>query len=283
MMKVDKDDNIEVIVNNTDPVTGNQTQTRVKTRSNIFQPITSKEGRFRVWLRDMFQFLETMTYNNHRRFWVMHFVFKKYFMYPIFKVLVKVLGKNLVKEDIEIAQYPYNNHIRLLRESLHEATDDVWRYMVYPQNVMGAKNRGVDPDFTSSEHILKYVKSKTYLSCYKARFLAWNIWITEMLEDSIDRELCNFLVMRIAHEMMMFYGVSETERAKIPIPGQYPIYLANGPHHPDYFAEMAKYPVWLTTKQRLAKIKQQNEKDNGKEKEELKENGKHISKGKRKE
>jgi len=43
---------------------------------------------------------------------------------------------------------------------------------------------------------------------------------------------------------MALYGVSLKESQKVPIPGDYPVYLSSGPHYPEYFGKNAMLPIW---------------------------------------
>lgn len=81
--------------------------------------------------------------------------------------------------------------------------------------------------------------------CDKVRKTIINIWMTEVMEDTVDREWFNFSVLRLTRQMMHLYGVHPTEIAKIPKPGEYPIYKACIDYNPDYHINNANRPVWM--------------------------------------
>ena len=236
-------------------------------RSNIFRKDShgtdeKDTSRFVFWLRMKLLFLLDLTFPDKRRFFRIHYVLKHWLLYPAFKIIMKVIGKSLVTEDSQIPPYWYNNHIRLFRWCLKESFDDIWRIQIAMQK---AKTREMVGDRFNAESKIRLdgVRSRKGMSCNKARHLAADIWITEMLEDTVDREQCNFLCSRIFHEMAWLYGVDINEAMKVPVPGKFPVYVSKTQYDPQYFISGANYPVWIYPESRN-KVKEED--NNGKDK-----------------
>jgi len=257
------DDVLQAKVQNIDPKTreiiGEQ---MVTLRSNIFRPgspkeIDSKIGqkirKFAIWLHDM-------TFWQQRRFYTVHFIIKNKLLRPVFMFLLKFMNNKI--DDVDIPRDWYNNHIRMFNWCMEESINDVWGIMIYQQHKIKDLAATGKINMTSEDWI-NHGKDKA--PSYKMRQLARKIWVTEMLEDTVDREQCNFMMMRIAHEMMRHYGVNKTEMKKIPLPGQYPIYLAKGPYDPNYFLQGAGFKVWNNEVEQDAKDKEKKDKGNDKD------------------
>lgn len=224
-----------------------------KIRANIFRNNAQGSdslhtGRFMFWFRRKLIWVLDMTFPDKRRYYRIHFFMKNRLLHPAMKFLMKVLGKDRVKSDNDIPHEWYNNHIRLFRYCLKESFDDIWRIMIALQK---SKQREVAGERyrEKSKEVLEKAKSKPSRS-YKTRQFAADLWITEMCEDTVDREQCNYLCMRIFHEMAMLYGVSVEEARKVPVPGQWPVYVARAQYDPQYFIQGATFPVWQHPEER---------------------------------
>ena len=65
------------------------------------------------------------------------------------------------------------------------------------------------------------------------------ILLTTILEDTFDREVLNYFLLRMWHEMNIYY------KGKVPMPGEYPVYVSKFANNPVYFQTMKEnYPVW---------------------------------------
>jgi len=85
---------------------------------------------------------------------------------------------------------------------------------------------------------------KNEVGCNKVRQTIIDIWLTEILEDTVDREWFNFSILRLTRQMMKFYGISPEEIKKIPRPGSYPIYKSSNDTNPEYHIQNIHHPVW---------------------------------------
>ena len=215
----------------------------VTVRSNIFRPISphaSIGGKWTIRFRKLLVKLIDLTFPTQRRYFYVHTIVKDWFTRPALKLLVRVMGKNLVTEDSQIPQHWYNNHIRLFRWCFDRGLKDMYEKWVYNQLCLNGQNTGEPVTEDPVQFMHRSIKGQPYR--FRKTFL--DIWTTEMLEDTADREQCNFMVMHIAHQMMQLYGVSPEERRKVPVAGVYPMYLAKGPHWPEYFVRHAMFPLW---------------------------------------
>jgi hypothetical protein len=174
---------------------------------------------------------------KRKRWMWIHYTVKKWLMYPLLKFIKKRIGKYLVKSINDIPDEWNNNWLRMFYHSFDKGLDDMWIYMHYDMN---------------PKHGAKYPKFKEYLTfCRRkdnqgdwGRRLLINIWMTEVLEDSIDREWFNMSIMNLVHSAMSFYGIADTEMKKVPKPGEFPVYKTANEFNPIYFVTNMDYPVW---------------------------------------
>ena len=230
-------------------------------RSNIFREGDPKadEGKFAVWVRKKALWVHDKTFYKQRRYYTLHFIIKNWMLRPVFEFMNKLIGKNLLTDDKDIPQHWYNNHIRIFNYCFEQAIDDMWKIMIFRQKAIG-QMASVRKITITDEETLNHVKKHNTHS-YMMRQLFRKIWVTEMLEDTVDRECCNFFSMRLTHDMMELYGVSPKERAKVPMPGQYPVYVAKGPYDKEYFGRGAINPIWIHPDNREKVVKDVKDKD----------------------
>jgi hypothetical protein len=208
-------------------------------RTNIFNDGNKRDGKLSSRLREYLIKKLVLMRPEHKRFNTIHKKLKQLFLYKGIKISGWLIRKFLVVEDKDIDSQPYNNFIRMFRYCWGESVKDIWRVYIYRQKKFKGKlNEGETP-----ETIIKRVQDKNSRS-YMARMLARDIFVTEMLEDTADREWCNYFCLRLTHLMMEHYGVSPKQRSKVPLPGEYPVYESQQSRHIDYFVKFINDKVW---------------------------------------
>lgn len=182
---------------------------------------------------------------EHKRFNKIHTWLKQFFLYNIITLSSKIINKYLITKDDDIDRYSHNNHIRMFRWAWGESVKDIWRIYVYRQKKFKGKlNINKEGNTETSDDIVNNAISRNRRS-YMARQLAKDVFVTEMLEDTADREWCNYFVLRLTHEIMKFYGVGGKARKKVPVPGEYPVYESQDKRHINYFMQFIEEPTWI--------------------------------------
>lgn len=181
---------------------------------------------------------------EHKRFNKVHTWLKKFFLYNIINFSSKIINRYLITKDEDIDRYAHNNHIRIFRWCWGESVKDIWRIYVYRQRKFKGKLTDKQGNEMTSDDIVNKAINKKSRS-YMARQLARDVFVTEMLEDTADREWCNYFVLRLTHEMMNFYGVGAKARKKVPNPGEYPVYESQDQRHIGYFMQFIEEPTWI--------------------------------------
>lgn len=166
-----------------------------------------------------------------------HIIFKKWLTYPLMKIVDLIIGPHIWKHDSKIKQDWWNNHIRIKRHCYLKALQDGWGIMVSNQIWHQLEQKKI----SYKEVVLNAMKRRSY----KSRKFMCDLQATLELEDTFDREVNNFFILRLTREMMSFYGVNPSEINKIPKPGQYPVYLAKKPNDMTFFSKCILEPVWI--------------------------------------
>jgi len=195
-------------------------------RTSIFRPITKKESKINKWIKKkMIEHLQKSSPEAKRWHWI-HRIVKFRFMHPFLKFLGKFMGKYLIKGSQDIPAEKYNNHIRIFFDSWEKALKDMLI--------------GIDCTLRhkSGPEIEKYKKTIHTNPAYTARMLLLRLWLTEILEDTADREWLNFFMLRMYHEMHELYG------GNVPDIGEFPHYLSLRDGDISYFMKHDRYPLW---------------------------------------
>jgi hypothetical protein len=214
-------------------------------RQTIFRP-PKKENRLKEWARQkMTKWLIKEEYGK-KRFRIIHRI-KLAFVHPLLKYIQFKFGKYMVQNLDDIPANWWNNHLRMFYWCFADkGLEDMWKYMHWYQNPGHFKKQGYN---TPQEFFDNYIlKHSGYNLSHRHRQLLIKIWMTEVQEDTVDREWINMGVLHLAKECARHYGVAEEELKKIPEPGQFPIYLSTGPHSPNYFLRNRKDKVWYPPK-----------------------------------
>lgn len=246
--------NIENVRKNTEPVKKGKKQsllTNIKLKlyehkkklvmNVMFNFVKSYNGlknddRFYADLKGMHIHMET-EHHGRKRFTVIHDILKTVFVYPALKLLGKKLGKYMVQRLEDIPDEWQNNHHRMWYNAWEQGLLDMWYYFRYEPMLKSGR-------YTKSfnEYL---IDSKTITGqSHRGRQMAVDLWMTEILEDTVDREWFNMAIMRLTHNMMKHYGVSENEMNKVPKPGEFPIYDVNVGMNPRYFFLNHDKNVW---------------------------------------
>lgn len=176
--------------------------------------------------------------NKMERFRKVHVWAKNKLAYPLLKLFEKVLGKHLIKTIDDIPSTWYNNHMRMMYWSWEQGLEDMWLLQHREMNQSRKKK------FVTSDRYLEEFVYHKYDTGNKYRKMIFQIWLTEAMDDTIDREWFNMYVLRLTHEMMKHYGVSEEEMKKVPKVGEYPIFKSGIEYNPGYFIENRNMKVW---------------------------------------
>jgi len=211
-------------------------------QKQIFMPVKDYDGKIKKWVKKkMMDYLYKNSPEMKRYLRIHHWAKRKLFQRGI-KVFRRVFGKYMIRGDKEIPPEWYNNHIRIFYNSFTMGLKDTWKHMVW--NMPGNRNPEWRNQFKNDPEIFfkKSILDANQWSFCNRRDLM-GIWVTEILEDTFDREWINMTMMRMTHEMMDWYGVSEEERNKVPRPGQYPIYLSSNQNNPQYHLQHQNHPV----------------------------------------
>ena len=219
-------------------------------QKQIFRP-SKPTGRFKNWYR--LQLLKQLSNceAGKPRYVRIHGLLKRRIVQPAIGIVKWLLRKHIVTRDTQIPHEWHNNHIRIFRHCFYQANWDMWERMVWVQHKAMMQAQGKPIGFKDS---LDYVEWQSKAESYNFRTSLIDIWMTEVLEDTADREWLNFAVLRITKETARHYGVTEAELAKIPNPGEFPVYLACGPNNPPYFIENANHPVWRRREMELHEV-----------------------------
>lgn len=214
----------------------------------VFRPIegVKPEGRIGIWIRKkMINYLRDRD-PFYKRFMRIHHRTKSKLLHPILRTFWHFLGDYAIKgfDDIPIQQH--NNNVRMFAWCWEESLKDFWTKFVY--NLPGRVNKEKFP--TAEIYYKQICKSKDKFQdsdSHARRSLLWKIWVTEILEDTADREWLNFFMMRIYHTMHQHYTKQMPKtifNGEIPRPGEYPMYTSGHMFNPGYFYEMSKYSLW---------------------------------------
>ena len=258
MRDINKDENT-IEINHKHELTGKLLKKERRTiRMNIFQPTAVEKSWIKKHIRRLGVFMVEMTEPQQNRYIRIHKILKPFVLYPAFRFIKWIMSKkHFVDDDSKIVHEWYNNHIRIFNHAFHESVDDILRVLVYNQKLSNPKvNEKFVREFPTPQSYLDNFKKKNINTLHpiNARHLACSVWVTEMLEDTADREMCNYLVLRMAHEVMQLYNVSAIERKKVPMPGQFPVYIANGPYNPKFFHDNFMRPIWVHPNDRVKPI-----------------------------
>ncbi len=201
-------------------------------RLNIFRPVKGKpDGKVKKWIKK--KMVAYLMGDNlfKKRFTQIHVVAKNKIFKVLMKRFVNVIGEHMVKGLDDIPAQWYNNHIRIFYNSWQNGLDDMFTELIYKLDRPDVKG------FENKEAYLAWLKNSRYWS-HENRQTIINVWITEILEDTADREWLNFFMLRMWHDMNDFY------KGNVPKPGDYPVYTSPTQHNREYFEENRNEPVW---------------------------------------
>ena len=252
-----------ITVNIQDKETGELIEQK-KIRNNIFIDATKKYNPIkRIYLKCVEQLINSLLKHadkhlEHRtRFNRVHKYVKQFIVHRGLRLCERIIGKHLIRKVDDIPAEPHNNHQRIWLDSWFKAIDDMWTQHLYPQLAMNADKALVEKYkkmFPTPESYLTHTK-KVNAASNKGRVLMGQLYITEVMEDTVDRTMSDCFVMRVTHEMMKFYGVKPEERAKVPVVGEYPVYLADKEKNKQYFIAFSRMPTWYPIDSKDQKIK----------------------------
>ena len=162
-----------------------------------------------------------------------HQVAKNLFFKPALKVLKKVMGKYVIKTIIDIPTDKHNNHHRIFYHCWQEALLDTF---VGP-NWEGGQKRTEAKQFVTKEEYVKWLQETKFWS-WDNRSSVINLWMTEIMEDTFDREWMNYFMLRMYHEMNELY------QGNVPKTNDYPHFTGMFANNPSYFVKFNSHPQW---------------------------------------
>ena len=195
---------------------------------NIFRPITNKDGKFKKWIKHKMLHYVMGEDQFKKRFTQVHVIAKNKVFKVIMKKFVRVLGDFMIQDIKDIPAQWYNNHMRIFYDSWIKGLDDMFTELIYKLDRPETKG------FMDSKEYLAWVKNSRYWS-HENRKTMINVWATEIMEDTADREWLNFFMLRMMND---FY------KGNVPKPGEYPIYTSRFSNSREYFNENKGKPVW---------------------------------------
>jgi len=162
-----------------------------------------------------------------RRYLFIHVFLKNKMFKNGLKVMKKLTGKYLIKNIEEIPEKPYNNHLRIFYYCYQKALEDSFSGIPFNSKELRAEVSHMK--FKSRPEYVKWMQDTKYWS-YDNRMTAVGLLMMEFLEDTFDREVLNYMMIRMWHEMNKFY------EGKVPIPGEFPVYTSRFANNEPYFA-----------------------------------------------
>jgi len=220
----------------------------------IFRPIVKKPGRFELWLKK-----KMVSYLNKRdpyynRFMVIHHNNKTKILHrflrlglginlntwllnPVYAWFKRRMKDYLIKGLDDIPAEPHNNHLRIFYWCWLKSLDQFWTKFVYCLPGRVDKKR-----FPTEQIYLDSLKNSKMSfqdrDSHARRKLLIDLWMTEITEDTADREWLNMFLLNIYHQVHQYYG------GKVPYPGDQPMYDSGGPHNPKYFLWWDSQKLW---------------------------------------
>ena len=166
-----------------------------------------------------------------KRYNVIHYCLKKLF-YPFLKIGEYIVRKYMVTHVEQVPKEWYNNHIRIFYNTAVKSIRDTFYNVNFKIDV---KRYGKDAhlDFFKPENLHKD-------RGFRLRKLACDLLVTEILEDTFDREWINKTMLGMYHELHKLY------KGNVPTPEEYPVYDSKQGNDFKYFVKGIKYDfkIW---------------------------------------
>ena len=166
---------------------------------------------------------EATSEETAKRWNFIHYGFKYKLIVPLLRFMKKRLGKYLIDDLNQIPNKWYNVNLRIFYNSFMTGLDQTWTDYLFKLKPGKFK--------TPKEYLEKGRQGKSYWM----RKMLVDIWMTEVVEDTADREWFNKSILNMTHAVMEHYGVTAKQRAKVPTNKTYPQYMSlnntNIPYH----------------------------------------------------
>lgn len=185
----------------------------------------------------------TRTSPNTRRWFWFHRYQKQYLLHKALAMFRWLFRKTLITDIDNIPKKPWNNLIRIWRYNSGESIIDIWRVWFMKQVLENPLKTTEEKIKISKEDKKKFLIDNDYC-CYTARKTYLDFETTMIMMDTADRSRVEIEMLRNCHSMMKMYGISPTERAKVPRYESYPLYLAGMGKDPEYFLKFRNVNVW---------------------------------------
>lgn len=167
------------------------------------------------------------------RFQMIHNGVKNGIIHPLLRFIAKRLGKFIVNNIDDIPPKWFNTHHRIFYWAWEQGLEDMWCYTYMPK---------YQEKYGSKENFLNtFVKDKTNFSNHH-RMLLVKIWMTEIMEDTIDREWLNFFMLR------MYWAMNDYYKGNVPTIPEHPTYSTAKEFNPDFHMQNMDRPVWYPPK-----------------------------------
>lgn len=178
-----------------------------------------------------------------RRWFWFHRYQKQHLLHKALAVFRWLFRKTLIDDIEKIPKKPWNNLIRIWRYNCHESIIDIWRVWHTKQQLNNHMKTTQEKIDITNQDCKKFLTDNDYV-CYTARKTYLDFETTMVMMDTADRARIEIEMLRNCHSMMKMYGVSPTERAKVPRYENYPLFLAGIGKDPEYFIKFRNVGVW---------------------------------------
>lgn len=186
-----------------------------------------------------------------RRYLRIHVIAKNFLFKPALSILKKVLGPYLIKSLKDIPAEPYNNHHRIFYYCWQEALIDTFIGPDWDKGEIGRRPEAKANGFDNRDDYIRWLQDTRFWS-WDNRKKVIDIWMTEIMEDSFDREWMNYFMTR------MYWEMNELYKGNVPKPGEYPVFTGTTANNPPYFHRFIGHPVWNKAT-RMDKMREDNE------------------------
>jgi len=191
------------------------------------------------FLRRTFSGYETFGNDNAylHRYGRVHLIAKNWLFKPSLKIVKKAIGRYAIQSLDDIPDKPYNVHHRIFYHSWQDGLIDTFVGPLWDKGQKRPESR----QFQDKEAYVQWLVESKYWS-WDNRSSIINLWMTEIMEDTFDREWLNYFMLRMYHELHSHYG------GNVPQPNEYPHYVGIVADNPDYFRMFENHPTWQMDK-----------------------------------
>lgn len=199
----------------------------------IFRPPQPRTKGLKLWLEKKISGDNTLDLQM-RRFNRVHTITKNWMFKPVMKLLRLIMGRYAINSLDDIPLKPWNNHARMFYHCWQEALIDDFAGVPF-NNETGwwfarpFKNRFYFKDYLTQSGYWSYENRKDFI----------NLWMTEILEDTFDRNWLDYMMIRL------YWTMHEHYNGNVPKLGEYPKYTGRICNNKQYFDKFVGKEVWI--------------------------------------